>query len=150
MSDRIHCCSGEFHVARRTRSCCRLLRRICLDRLRRLPRLRSPCRCFRFDPGPSPKSAHKIEKIFPTAAPSTHPHRSSRANPLHFCQRRMQHEKLRYPERASEICRRKIQKTLTYEWLYSFLSRNSQDVKRPIVSPQELPRLQIPRRYLQS
>jgi hypothetical protein len=40
-------------------------------------------------------------------------------------------------------------KALTYGWLNSFLSRHSQEVKRAIVSPQELPRLQTPRCYLQ-
>jgi hypothetical protein len=43
----------------------------------------------------------------------------------------------------------KFQKTPTCGWFYSFLSRHSQDEKPVIVSRQELPRFQIPRRYLQ-
>jgi hypothetical protein len=42
-----------------------------------------------------------------------------------------------------------FQKTLTYGWVESFLSRHAEEVKSADVSPRELPRLQTPRRYLQ-
>jgi hypothetical protein len=38
--------------------------------------------------------------------------------------------------------------TLTYGWISTFLSRHSEKVRRAIVSPRELPRLQTPRCYL--
>jgi hypothetical protein len=38
--------------------------------------------------------------------------------------------------------------TLTHGWINSFLSRRSADVAKAVVSPHELPRLQIPRRHL--
>jgi hypothetical protein len=42
-----------------------------------------------------------------------------------------------------------FQKFLTEGWLYSFLSRHCQDVKRAIVLPQKPLRLQMRHRYLQ-
>jgi hypothetical protein len=41
-----------------------------------------------------------------------------------------------------------FRKTLTYGWAKSFFRQSAHNVKQVVVSPQELPRLQIPRRYL--
>jgi hypothetical protein len=42
----------------------------------------------------------------------------------------------------------RFRKILTYGWVKSFLHRRAQNVNQVVVSPQELPQLQIPRRYL--
>jgi hypothetical protein len=47
------------------------------------------------------------------------------------------------------VIEEQFHRALTYRWVDAFLARHSAEIARVVVSPQEMPRLQTPRRYLE-